>query len=130
MTNADLEILLVDQNKVDTARLSEAIRGSVGIDSTSGEVVLADGFGMLSAKNKLLVVLLGRLASTLLGRRQDDRASVADLTALTGMPAGTVGPAIRKLKTDRLVDQDPDKRYFVPRVKVIAACDAAKEGRR
>jgi hypothetical protein len=115
--------LFVDQDRVDTERLANALVGKVGIDSRSGGLVLDVGFGQLKNDAKVLTLLLGRLAAHLAGVQPDDRLPVKALVELSGLPRGSVAPAVRRLYEARVVGQSVDKQYFVPRSQVIRALE-------
>ncbi len=124
ITDPHLTSLLVDADNVDTQRLAQALRGRVGINSANGEPVIQDGYRGLSAEQKVMLLLLARLAASLLGRTDTEALSVKDVVAKSGLPSGTVAPALRKLATTRrLVVQDDKKAYLVARSRLLDALD-------
>ncbi len=114
-----LQELLTDQDAVDTERVVAALKGKVGIDSTSGALVLDTGFDDLSAEGKVLCTLLGRLAAVLLDLQQEEAMAPKEVIQASGVPGGTVHPTLKRLREKRLVAQDETKRYFVPRNKIL-----------
>lgn len=118
-----LTSLLVDQSLLDTKLLAESLRDRVGIDTHTGDVAIGPSFNELNNEQRVTAVLLGRLAANLLGRRDSSAATLKEVADLSGMPSGSVAPAARALATKRrLALQDDEKRYYIPRPKVMDAC--------
>lgn len=119
-----LSRLFVDQDEVDTERLAQALTGLVGIDKATGGLVFGDDFHTLTNDAKVVAVLLGTLAASILERRDSQSASVGEVVAITALPQGSIGPALRSMATKkRLVNQDSDRRYYISRAKVSAAIE-------
>lgn len=119
-----LSTLLVDQRAVDTARVTAALRGRIAIDANGGGLVVDHGFHSLRVDQKIVALLLGRIAEELLDRAADDRMALKEIIELSGLPRGSAAPVIRRLLVDRrLVAQDADKRYYIPRPKVLLAVE-------
>lgn len=117
-----LEKLVVDRDRVDTERVGAALLGRVSIDGMTGMLGPEAGFDGLKVEAKVLALLLGRLAAHLIGKASDDRLSLKELVEASGLPRGSAAPAARRLLKERkLVAQDSDQRYFVPRSRVLAA---------
>jgi hypothetical protein len=121
MNEDPLADLLLDADEVDRARLSTALRDSLGIDGKSGRVVLKPGFSRLSARGKLLAYLLGRKTAVLLNKADTEATPPRDISRETGMPSGTVNPKLRELFEDRLISLTESSEYYVAAPQVIAA---------
>lgn len=123
-----LRSLLVDRNEVDEGRLASALQGRVHLDELTGEVVTMEPFDTLKSHDRVLCVLLGRLAAEILALPNAGPVSPKDLIAMTGMRSGTVYPALRSLTESHLAAQDDEGRYFVPRSRVLAAIGTLPQG--
>ena len=118
-----LQALLVDQDAVDTQLLSSALTGRIGIGAKDGGIVLGERFGIGTNDDRVLLVLLGRLAAAIMEVQPDEHLSVKELVDISGLPRGSVAPSVRRLLDARLVAQAGDKRYSVPRSKVRQAVE-------
>ncbi len=118
-----LSTLLVDQEAVDTERVTAALKGRLGIDAASGGLVVDQGFHPLKVDQKIVALLLGRIAQHLLGRADDDAMALKDIIDFSGLPRGSAAPGARRLLSSRLVTQGADKRYAIPRSKVLLAVE-------
>lgn len=119
--HSELSSLLVDRDRVDEARLAAALRDLVHIDQATGSLVKTEAFEKLKSREKLLSLLLGRKAAEILELVTDLPVSAKELTEVSGLPKGTVHPALRDLKLSRTVSQDEEGRYFVAPGQVLAA---------
>ena len=118
-----LEELLLDAEEVDRSRVTAALRDFVGIDKTSSRVVPKPRFSRLSARQKLLVSLLGTKAAALLGRAEAEGIQPKEMAAITGLPKGTVHPTLKELREKRLVSQDEEGAYFVAPAQLADALE-------
>lgn len=116
-----LNALVLDAAEVDRAAIAGALKGRVGIDSKSGRVVLAPGFNALDARRKVVAVLLARKAAQLLGLADTEAMGHNEVVDASGLPSGTVAPALKSLREARLVAQDNAKAYYVPSPQINAA---------
>ena len=112
--------LLVDAAEMDRQKIAEALKGVIGIDK-SGRVVPQAGFQPLSAHQKLLAFLLGRKAASLLDITDEEAITPGELSKQSGMPEGTVRPALRSLFDGHRVSQDVDKGYYLSPHQVATA---------
>ncbi len=79
------------------------------------------GFDSLKVDQKIVALLLGRIAQQLLGKADDDGMALKELIDFSGLPRGSAAPGVRRLLGTRLVAQGVDKRYSIPRSKVLLA---------
>jgi hypothetical protein len=122
MTVDPLQELLLDQKDVDRAILARALKDILGIDKTTGLIVLKPSFGSLTAIQKVLAYLLGRKVSFLLGKSESEMVSVKDVIRDTGLPRGTVAPKLRTLFEKRLVSQmGSGGEYYVSAHQILPA---------
>ena len=122
-----LEALLTDAVAVDTERLAGALKGYFGIDSKNGQPVQGDNYADLTSDRKMLGLMLAREAAVLLGRADESPLAAKEFIELSGLPEGTVYPALRSLAKANLAQQDDEKRYFVPRHRILAAVEALRD---
>lgn len=115
-----LTALFVDGEELDKEQIVEALSGIAGL-SKSGDVVQLAGFSELTARQKVLAYLLAYKASKVLGLRDDDEVSSADLARATGLAEGTVYPTMTELRNGRAVSQGGNSKYSVAHHQVRAA---------
>jgi hypothetical protein len=116
-----LEGLLLDADEVDRTQLAEALAGTLGVDSSTGRLVLKPGFNELDAARKILAYLLGGKAAVLLGKLESEAVSPALLSKETGMPRGTVNPKLSQLHEQRLVSKTKAGSYYVAPHQLVEA---------
>ena len=109
-----LSKLLLDATEADRALIASALNERVGIDATSGRVVLLPGYAAMNARQKVLAILLAAKAAHLLGLRDGESIATLDIVATSGLPRGTVAPKLKELREAHLVGQSPDRAYYVP----------------
>lgn len=129
MTDDDpLRELLLDAAEVDRTAIAGALKGRIGIDSKSGRLVLSPGFNSLDSRRKVLAVLLARKAAHLLKLADQETIGHRHIVEVSGLPSGTVAPALKSLREARLVAQDDAKAYYVPASQINAAVAVVASG--
>ena len=108
-----LSVLEVDADEVDRSTLAALLKDYVSIDRKNGRLHLHAGFTKLDAKGKITKYLLACKARSLL-MESEDGAIAKDIIGGTGLPSGTAHPTLRGLADGRVINQSPDKRYFIP----------------
>ena len=127
MTDDPLEALLLDADEVDRARLASALAGVLGLDTKTGRVVLKPGFAHLDVRRKILAFLLGQKVAVLLGKADNEQVAPKDLIGSTGMPSGSVHPALKDLREKRVVSVTNSGAYYVA-AHQVDVCLALVEG--
>lgn len=110
-----LEELLVDKNEINRERLARVLRGLVGIDSESGELVIQPAFHELDSRAQMVALLLGKRAALNLGVIEDGQLSmssseIADYVDVSGRSIRTYG----KDKLSFVSSDDSRGGYFIP----------------
>jgi len=113
-TKDPLSKLLLDATEADRALIASALNERVGIDASSGRIVLLPGYAAMKARQKVLAVLLAAKAAHLLGLRDGEPIAMQDIVATSGLPRGTVAPKLKELRETHLVGQASDRSYYVP----------------
>lgn len=116
-----LRQLLVDATEINKQSLAQVLKGRVSIDTETGRLLLMPGYSSLDARRKVLVVLLARKASHLLGKVDTETFTNAEITEETGLRPGTAAPSLKSLKELLLVDQDEERAYYVPNPQLANA---------
>jgi hypothetical protein len=106
-----LEALLVDENTVAREELAKGLAPFLQL-TNEGSVLPLPSFDDLDSKTKVLCALLGIKALAMLGRRESDRVSPAELIEMTNMAPGTVRPKLSKLAEERLITK-ADGAYWI-----------------
>lgn len=123
-----LESLYVDEQAIAREGLAEVLSPYVGITKTGG-LVLTEAAASLNASDRVLVVLLALWAAHLLGVRPKTGATPTELTALSGLPSGTVRPKLSALSKKRLIAKE-GADYVIPlssvRLAAATVSDASK----
>jgi hypothetical protein len=118
--------LLVDADSLDRAAIAGAIKNRVGINGSDGRLTLLEGYDRLDARRKVAVILLARKAASLLGISDTEAVSYKEAVTTSGLAGGTVAPALRTLKDQRIADQTDSKAYFVPNAAIPKAVTLLK----
>jgi len=124
-----LEKLVASEEELPEQELASVLVDFVRIHPTTGEIIPLQAFNSLTAKGKVLTVLLAAKAAHRLAIRRDkETLSVSEFIKSTGIPKGTVAPMLRQLlEQDRLVMQDnTNKSYLVPTYAVGQAIQFIK----
>lgn len=117
-----LEDLYVDKDEIDRKRLSEALKGIIGIDRESGDPAFT-GFHDLSNKRKFLAFLLYKRALLALGKIEESTLgeSPGEIVEVTGIPRGTV---TSYKSTMSIVENDKEiGGYYIPSHAVTTAIE-------
>lgn len=130
MSKDPLADLLLDADEVDRATLSKAVVGLLGIDSSTGRVVLKPGFASLDTRKKVLAYLLGAKVAVLLAKAESEAVSPIDLARQTGLPKGTVNPKLSHLFDERLVSKTAAGAYYIAPHQIHTAVEELREGHR
>lgn len=112
---AELKDLIVSGEELDKELVAEILASYVRLDKDKCTIRPTEGWTQLSEEQKILVYLLARKAMVALSFNLTiERATASEAVQDTGVKKGTVHPALRKLRGDRLLEQSKDGRYFVP----------------
>ena len=106
--------LLVDAAEVDREAIASTLSGKIALDGETGRPVLSPGYAALDGNRKVLLILLARKAASLLDLAETEVFANKEVVEHSGLPPGTVGPTLRRFKELHLVDQDDNKKYYIP----------------
>jgi len=109
-----LDRLLVTSDQVSREMLAEVLENRIAIDPGTGAVIPLQGWHMLTARQRILLFLLGTKAALLKGILGAEGAGPTAIAAATGVPKGTVGRILRELAAERLLAQMAGGAYYVP----------------
>lgn len=123
MAEDPLNELLLDADEVDRTVLAQALRVVLGIDNSSGRIVLKPGFNDLDTRKKILAYLMGAKVAKLLSKAESEAVSPTALSKETGMPKGTVNPTLSRLHEQRKVSKTKTGAYYVAPHQVHAAVE-------
>jgi hypothetical protein len=115
-----LEDLLVDGRELDRELVGTLLRPFLRIDRRSCAVLPRPAWERTPNEGRVLLYLVARKAMRALelplGR---EAASPAEIERATGIPGGSVRPALRRLLKARLVERDMDAGYVVPNYAML-----------
>ena len=127
MATDPLERLVLDATEADRATIADVLSDRVGIDRSSGRIVLLPGYSPLNARSKVLLVLLAAKAAHLLGLRESELLRTQEVVMVSGLPPGTVAPKLKELREDRVVAQGADRAYYVPNALLQRVADQLRQ---
>lgn len=111
----DLESLVVSGKEMDRKLVGEILAPYVRLDRDACKIRPTEVWDRLKASQKILLYLLSRKAMIALDfPLEAEGATAGEVASDTGLRTGTVNPALRRLLSDRLVDQEKDGRYLIP----------------
>jgi hypothetical protein len=115
MANNDLESLVVSGKEMNRRLVAEMLAPYVRLDKDGCNIRPLEGWTNLKVRAKILLYLLSRKAMVALDFGLPmEGATAGDVANDTGLKKGAVNPTLRKLLSDRLIDQAKDSRYFIP----------------
>ncbi len=110
-----LEDLVVDGRELDRELVGTLLHPYLRIDRASGEVIPLPAWDAMPTEARVLLYLLARRAMRALdlpvGR---DAASPVEIERATGIPGGSVRPALKRLLKARAVAKQDGIGYIVP----------------
>lgn len=110
-----LEDLVVDARELDRELIGTLLRPYLRIDRASGEVIPLPAWDDAPTEVRVLLYLLARRAMRALdlpiGR---DAAAPVEIERATGIPGGSVRPALKRLLKARAVAKQDGIGYIVP----------------
>ena len=102
--------------------LARALDGLAYVDKDRAKVLLTPDGAARSAREKLIIYLLGKKALRAVGSEIKEETGPKEIEKATGMPGGTVRPRLRQLAKEGIVAKR-EEGYYVP---VFNLEDAAK----
>jgi hypothetical protein len=110
------EDLLVSGEELDRQLLVKALAPYVRIEKETLSIRPLTPWRSLTAKAKIVAYLLTRKGMRAHGMTDDETCSPADVINATGIPSGSVHPALKSMFESRpqLVERDSRSRYWVP----------------
>ena len=121
-----LEQLVVDREDIDRERLAEGIRELVGIDAQTGAPVFHPKYNRLTAKQKILALMLSRKAAALMAMVEEESAAPKEVGSASGIPDGTVRRSLKELLDERLLSKTTEGRYVCASHQLIQAVEFLK----
>lgn len=124
---AKLEDLLVDTRELDRGLAAALLAPYLRIDRTSCTIIPQDGWLQLSNDGRILLYLVARRAMRALGLPlAEEAATPVEIARATGIPGGSVRPALKRLLKSRLVESDLARGYIVPNYALPRVRGAAR----
>lgn len=112
--------LLVDEEEVSEALLTETLIDYIRIGEESGSIVPQEAFEDLTNKDKITVVLLAQHALEELNMADDEWLKPTSIADRGGVKKGSVYPAVRDLDDEGIVEAN-DGAYRIPTHNLEAA---------
>lgn len=111
----ELEDLVINGRELDRKLVADVLSPYVRLDNDVCSIRPLASWNQLNASEKVLLYLIARKGMKALGfDLGEEGATPNEVVRETGLKKGTVHPTLRKLRTDRMVDQANDRRYRVP----------------
>lgn len=112
---AELEELVVSGAEMDRKLMAEILTPYIRLDKENCGIRPTEEWNGLSPERRILAYLLARKAMVALGFNLPvEGAKASEVVQATGVKSGTAHPILRSLFGNRIVEQSPDRRYFVP----------------
>jgi len=132
---SDLEDLLVSGVELDRELLASLLSPFTRIDREAVQPRFTPKWRELDARGKVGVYLLTRKAMAALGLvpNEEEAATYTQICKETGIKEGTAAATLARLRDRRLVDQAPNKRYFIPNFAIEfwrASLESLKGGKK
>lgn len=116
-------LVKTEEQLLDKELLAGVLEGLVFVDPSARRVILTREARGLTARELILVYLLGRKALAALTEGEFvEAASPKEIEGATGLPGGTVRPNLRKLYDDEIVETG-DNGYTVPSYRLPEAAN-------
>lgn len=128
MTEEPLQRLVkTEEELLDKELLARVLEGLVFVDPSTRRVILTREARGLTARELIVVYLLGRKALAALTEGEFvEAASPKEIEGATGLPGGTVRPNLRRLYDDEIVETG-DNGYTVPSYRLPEAASEIME---
>lgn len=110
-----LDELVIDARDLDREMVATLLRPYLRIDRASGEVIPLEPWDHAPNEVRVLLYLLARRAMYALGVTSEGcAASPVAIERSTGIPGGSVRPALKRLLKARVVAKQDGTSYIVP----------------
>lgn len=117
-----LEDLVVDVREVDRELVATLLAPYLRIDRASCAIVPQPGWLAVPNEARVLLYLVARKAMRALDLDlPQEAASPLEIERATGIPGGSVRPALKRLLKARLVERDLGVGYIVPNYAMLRA---------
>lgn len=117
-----LEELVVDAREIDRELVAGLLKPYLRIDRASCDIIPQPAWGEVPNEARVLLYLVARKAMRALDLPlAEEAASPLEIERATGIPGGSVRPALKRLLKARLVERDIGMGYIVPNYAMVRA---------
>ncbi len=116
-----LEELVVDSREIDRELVATFLFPYLRIDRATAGVIPMPAWALVPNEARVLLFLVARKAMRALGISELDGAPPLEIERATGIPGGSVRPALKRLLKARLVQRDIAAGYIVPNHAMVRA---------
>lgn len=119
---ATLEDLVVDARQIDRELVATMLAPYLRIDGASCGILPQEGWAVAPNEARVLLYLVARKAMRALDLPLEaEAASPLEIERATGIPGGSVRPAVKRLLKARLIARDVVSGYLVPNQAMLRA---------
>jgi hypothetical protein len=119
---AALEELVVDAREVDRELVAGLLKPYLRIDRDTCAILPQPAWGEIPNEARVLLYLVARKAMRALDLPiAEEAATPHEIERATGIPGGSVRPALRRLLKARLVERELGVGYIVPNYATLRA---------
>ncbi len=117
-----LEELVVDAREIDRELVATFLKPYLRIDGPTGGIIPMPAWGEVPNEARVLLYLVARKAMRALDLPlAAEGASPQEIERTTGIPGGSVRPALKRLLKARLVERELGLGYIVPNYAMLRA---------
>src|SRR5215213_4099765 len=109
---ATLEELVVDAREIDRELVATFLRPYLRIDSSSSGIIPMPAWAEVPNEARVVLYLVARKAMRALGLLEEEAGSPLEIERATGIPGGSVRPALKRLLKARLVTREVGAGYI------------------
>ena len=118
--NDELEALVVSKKELDRKLLADILSPYVRLDRDDCDIDTLEAWLGLGTDLKILVYLLARKAMVALGFDLGvEGATAREVALVINVNHETVGPELKKMRAEGILEETKDYRYFVPNHAVV-----------
>jgi hypothetical protein len=117
-----LEELVVDAREIDRELVATFLKPYLRIDGPTCGILPQEGWAEIPNEARVLLYLVARKAMVALNLPvPQEGASPQEIERATGIPGGSVRPALKRLLKGKLVERDLAHGYIVPNYAMLRA---------